>query len=168
MSKGMIWILSVALVAALFALVPWNKAGAAEKPKEGVELGTLTCTTRPKSKINKVIVSSISANCVFKTKRGEERYSAEIGLLGVDLSKKEAQKLYFTVVGLTEDIRMGTHTLAGHYIGLEATLGLGVGGGAQALVGGVNHAFSLAPSLETHKGLGATLGGTRMNLKPAK
>jgi hypothetical protein len=88
--------------------------------------------------------------------------------LDVDLSKKCAQKMNFIIFGLVDDIKIGSHSLQGDYNGVQATVGIGVRGGPNHLLGGWKHSFALAPSLETHKGIGVTLGGTRLNLEPAK
>ena len=147
----------------------------AEK-KGGVELGLLTCESLPKSQVKIFLRTSVRVKCTFTASRLQgrgqggksENYVGEFGLLGIDLSIKSAQKMRFVVFGLTSDIKIGSHSLQGDYNGVQATVGIGVGGGPNHLLGGWKQGFSLAPSLETHKGIGVTLGGTRLNLEPAK
>ncbi len=142
-------------------------AQAAEK-QGGIKLGVLTCISLPKTEVKIFLRTSVRVKCTFKSQIGEEKYEGEFGLLGIDLSKKTAQKMSFIVFGGTGDVKPGAHSLKGDYNGVQATVGLGVGGGPNHLLGGWKDSFSLAPSLETHKGIGVTLGGTRLNLVPAK
>ncbi len=147
----------------------------AEK-KEGIQLGLLACESLPKTEVKIFLRTSVRVKCTFTASRLQgggqagksENYVGEFGLLGIDLSKKTAQKMNFAVFGLTGDIKIGSHSLAGDYNGVQATVGIGVGGGPNHLLGGWKDSFTLAPSLETHKGTGITVGGTRLNLEPAK
>ena len=142
-------------------------AQAAEK-EGGIKLGVLTCISLPKTEVKIFLRTSVRVKCTFKSQIGEEKYEGEFGLLGIDLSKKTAQKMTFVVFGATGDVKPGAHSLRGDYNGVMATVGIGVGGGPNALLGGWKDSFTLAPSLETHKGIGVTIGGTRLNLEPAK
>jgi len=162
----------MAMIIATFLLVAMHSgmtslAQAAEK-QGGIKLGVLTCISLPKTEVKIFLRTSVKVKCTFKSQIGEEKYEGEFGLLGIDLSKKSAQKMSFVVFGATENIKPGAHSLRGDYNGVQATVGLGVGGGPNHLLGGWKDGFSLAPSLETHKGIGVTLGGTRLNLEPAK
>ncbi len=171
MPKGMNGILSVALVGAVLALLPWSQAEAAK----GIKLGVLECTSLPGTRVQIFLRTSVRVKCTFTASRLQgggqsgksEDYVGEFGLLGVDLSKKSAQKMNFAVFGLSGDIKIGSHALRGDYNGVQATVGIGVGGGPNHLLGGWKDSFSLAPSLETHKGIGVTVGGTRLHLAPA-
>ena len=142
-------------------------AEAAEK-KGGIKLGTMTCESLPKTQVKIFLRSSVRVKCTFKSQIGQENYVGEFGLLGIDLSKKSAQKMSFVVFGGTADIKPGAHSLRGDYNGVHASVGLGVGGGVNHMLGGWKDSFSLVPSIETHKGIGVTVGGTRLNLEPAK
>ncbi len=165
-------ILSVALAAAVFGLLPWNQAGAAE----GVKLGVMKCRSLPNTRVQIFLRTSVRVKCTFTASRLQgrgqsgksENYDGEFGLLGIDLSKKSAQNMNFVVFGLSGDIKIGSHSLRGDYNGVQATVGIGVGGGPNHLLGGWKDGFSLAPSIETHKGIGVTVGATRLNLRPAK
>ena len=107
----------------------------------------------------------MAVKCTFKTDKGQESYKGEIGLLGIDLSQKSEETLHFTVLGVTEDIEMGSHTLTGDYIGASVSVGIyNEGGGTTQFVGGANKSFSLVPSLDTYKGTGISVGVSRMKL----
>lgn len=155
------------LTASLAGSVGAYPAGAAEQA--GVNLGSLTCKTKPGTGVQLLLVSSVSVECTFKTAGGEEMYKGEIGFLGVDLSRKDEQTLLFTVVGLTGDVKMGAHSLQGDYLGASVAAGiLGKGAGTTALIGGVKKSLNLVPSVDTFKGAGISAGGTRMHLEPSK
>lgn len=142
-------------------------APAAEK--EGIQLGKLTCKTRPETRTKLFLRSSVVINCSFETKQGTEKYKGEIGFLGVDLSKKSEEVLYFTVVGLTSDYRVGSHSLAGGYVGAQLAAGIVKHGiGTSGFVGGLKKNFSLVPSIDVFKGAGITLGVSKMQLAADK
>ena len=172
MSKRMSRIFSVVLLAVVFGLLPWNQAGAAE----GVKLGVMKCRSLPNTRVQIFLRTSVRVKCTFTASRAQgggqsgksEDYVGEFGLLGIDLSHKTAQKMNFVIFGLTSDIKIGSHSLRGDYNGVQATVGIGVGGGPNHMLGGWKDSFSLVPSLETHRGIGVTVGGTRLHLEPAK
>ncbi|MBI3128028.1 MAG: DUF992 domain-containing protein [Candidatus Tectomicrobia bacterium] len=157
-------VMSVLLVSFLIGAAP---AGAAEQG--GVNVGSLTCKTKPGTSVQLFLVSSVAVECAFKTTGGEEMYKGELGFLGVDLSRKDEQTLNFTVLGVTRDIKMGAHSLQGDYLGTSVAAGMGGKGvGSTALVGGLRKSFNLVPSADTFKGAGISAGATRMNLQPLK
>ena len=58
--------------------------------------------------------------------------------------------------------------MAGTYAGLTANASIGVGGGANVLIGGTGRSFVLQPlSLEGQVGINVAGGVTTMTLKPA-
>ena len=64
----------------------------------------------------------------------------------------------------TKDLKPGA--LAGHYGGASASLTLGVGGGANVLVGGFDKSIALQPvSVEGQNGLNVAAGVGEMSLK---
>ena len=59
-------------------------------------------------------------------------------------------------------------TLAGNYVGGTASATVGVGVGANALVGGFNNSIALQPlSIEANRGLNVAAGVAEMTLTPA-
>ncbi|MFC1491464.1 DUF992 domain-containing protein [Nitrospinota bacterium] len=154
----------VLIVASLISAIQLPVAGAAEKTG-GVHLGSLVCKSQPGTRVQIFLRSSVAIKCTFKTAKGEERYKGEIGFLGIDLSKKSEETLNFTVVGLTTNINMGDHTLAGDYAGASVSAGVYKEGyGSTQFVGGIQKNFSLIPSLDTFKGTGISAGVSRMKL----
>ena len=166
----------ILLVTFLSALVMSGVQLHNAEAQEGVKLGILKCRSLPNTRVQIFLRTSVRVSCTFTASRIQgggssgktEKYKGEFGLLGIDLSKKEEQAMTFVIFGLAKNYKIGAHALAGDYRGVQATIGLGVGGGPNHLLGGLKDSFSLAPSLETHKGIGVTLGATRLSLEPAK
>lgn len=146
-------------------LVPWASPVSGAEGQPGVQLGRLVCQSQPGTRVQYFLRTSVAIKCTFSTMSEKEKYKGEIGLLGVDLSKKSEETLYFTVVGLTENVKMGSHSLSGDYVGASISAGvIKTGVGTTQFVGGLEKSFSLVPSLDTFKGAGITAGVSRMKL----
>lgn len=156
------------LVAAAAALALATATPAGAKTKLGSKVGTLICDTVPGSGRNLVIHSAKTIRCQFKGLNGETaNYTGEAGIvLGVDLDWDRNTIMTFAVLATT--YKDGAGQLAGTYGGVKAALTVGVGGGAQILVGGGNKSISLKPALEQSKGFGIAAGIGYMYLEPVK
>jgi hypothetical protein len=67
---------------------------------------------------------------------------------------------------LSPTINLGQGSLAGHYGGATASATVGVGAGANVLVGGLNASIALQPvSIEGQNGLNFAAGVAEMTLK---
>jgi Protein of unknown function (DUF992) len=149
-------ILSTALLLTAFVSAP-AMAG-------GVKVGVLNC--RIEGGAGFIIGSSKEVDCVFKRAGGgREHYTGSIGKLGVD-------------IGVTTDTALGwivfapgklkSGSLKGSYTGAsaEATVGLGVG--ANVLVGGFRQSVNLQPiSLQAQTGLNIAAGIASLHLSKA-
>jgi hypothetical protein len=136
----------------------------------GVQLGVITCTVIPGSRVNLLIRSTADVECVFNNQGTNEYYIGETGIaFGLDLSFKENEKMAFTVIAASEDVQPGAHALAGRYGGGQASAAVGVGVGAKVLIGGGDKNISLQPvALETSTGLGASAGLGFLYLEPKR
>jgi len=135
----------------------------------GAKIGTLDCKTVPGSGVNLLIHSTVDVTCVFKSTAGEtEHYKGETGIgLGVDLNVKRDERLGYVV--FASDFKKGSYKLAGKYVGAGGSATVGVGVGAQALIGGSNKSVSLHPLvLSASTGLGVTGGVTYLYLEANK
>lgn len=137
-------------VAALIAFAPTAQAAG------GVKIGTLTCHVDGGAGF--IIGSTKDADCVFKSANGHRRehYTGSIGKLGIDIGVTGETVLGW-VVFAPGSLKKGA--LRGHYTGVsaEATLGLGVG--ANVLVGGFKGGINLQPlSLQAQTGLNVAAG----------
>ena len=148
--------LSTALCAAAATAVLSNPVAAAG----GVEVGVLTCDVVPGSRVNLLIRSTADVNCSFEHNGEKETYKGETGIaLGLDLSFRENERMGFTVFAASDDVRPGSKSLAGRYVGGQVSAAAGLGLGAKALVGGGGKSIGLQPlAVETSTGIGVAGG----------
>jgi hypothetical protein len=128
---------------------------------EGVKMGTLTVKAVPGSGKNLIIRSSVDVEAVFTDTAGKkEYYIGEMGYkLGVDLSIKSHEQLEYAVFSPSTAYETGSYALQGKYFGQKATAQMGIGGGAQILLGGLDKSISLQPlALTGTKGYGVSAG----------
>jgi Protein of unknown function (DUF992) len=132
------------------------------EPSVGVRLGVLTC--RLDGGPGFVFVSSRAAQCEFRAANGEvDRYQGLINRFGVDLGYTDGAVLTWVVLSIGSNI---PGSLAGFYGGASANVALAVGGGANALIGGLAHSLVLQPvSFQTQTGVNVavTLTGLSLN-----
>ena len=123
--------------------------------QSGANVGTLTCNVA--GGIGFVFGSSKDLSCLFTRTNGTaERYSGSIKKFGIDVGfTKEAQMVW--LVFAPGSIAPGA--VAGSYAGATASGTVGVGAGANVLVGGSNKQVTLQPvSVEGSIGLNAAAG----------
>src|SRR5690349_12132240 len=122
----------------------------------GVNVGTLTCNVA--SGWGFVFGSSKDLHCTFRQNhRNAEHYSGSISKFGVDVGYTEGGVLVWGVFAPTSDTRPGS--LDGDYVGATASATVGVGLGANVLVGGFDKSFALQPlSVSGDRGLNVAAG----------
>lgn len=123
--------------------------------QSGANVGTLTCNVA--GGIGFVFGSSKDLSCLFTRTNGTaERYTGSIKKFGIDVGfTKEAQMVW--LVFAPGSIAPGA--LAGSYGGATASGTVGVGVGANVLVGGSSKQVTLQPvSVEGSVGLNAAAG----------
>jgi len=132
----------------------------------GVAAGTLTCQVS--SGWGLVFGSSRDLACTFTNAGGRvEHYRGSISKFGVDIGYKQAGVLVWTVLAPSAD--PGAGALAGHYGGATASATVGVGLGANALIGGSGDSIALQPlSIEGATGLNVAAGIAGINLQAAQ
>lgn len=150
-------ILSAILAVTAAALILPSQAEARAK------IGTLTCNLSPT--VGMIVGSSQRAACVF-TPNGpgkRERYRADIGRLGLDLGVVSGGRLVWAVFADYVGPRKGA--LRGSYVGAAGDASIGVGLGANVLVGGFNRSVALQPvSFKAQSGLNIAVGVARLTL----
>ncbi len=131
------------------------------------EVGVVTCKYIPGSKVNLLIHSSASFDCVFDHGGVKDTYDGEAGIgLGLDLQWTEQSTMVYSVLASTGSEVDWSVALNGTYTGGKASVALGVGVGAAALIGGGNDSVALVPlALEGGTGIGATAGIGYLSLK---
>lgn len=133
--------------------------------RSGANVGSLTCNVA--GGIGFVFGSSKELNCLFARTDGiAERYSGTIKKYGVDIGfTKEAQMVW--LVFAPGNIAPGS--LTGGYVGATASATVGVGVGANVLVGGGSGQVTLQPvSVEGSVGLNVAAGIGEVELKYVK
>ena len=158
MSNKIRLMMSAVALGAFALAAPAQAAG-----HSGVKVGTLTCNVA--SGWGFVFGSSKDLHCTYNGNgRHYERYTGSISKFGVDIGYTEGGVLVWGVFAPTSDMRKGA--LEGDYVGASAQANVGIGAGANALIGGFDKSITLQPlSLEGSKGLNVAAGIGSISLK---
>jgi hypothetical protein len=129
----------------------------------GVRVGTLTCNVA--SGWGFVFGSSKALRCTFAPAPGRaEYYAGTINKFGVDIGYTQGGVLVWAVFAPTANVAPGA--LNGNYVGATGSATVGVGAGANVLVGGSNRTISLQPvSVEGNTGLNVAAGIGSISLR---
>jgi len=151
------------LMGAAVAVAGLAAASAADAAPHGVKVGELTCNVA--SGWGFVFGSSKDLHCTFRgNNRHADHYIGTISKFGVDIGYTEGGVLVWGVVAPSSDVRAGT--LDGDYVGATASATVGVGVGANALVGGFDKSITLQPvSVSGNRGLNVAGGIGAISLK---
>lgn len=156
MNKWIITAGAVALAATLAAAAPASA-------KSGVKVGSLNCVIE--GGVGLILGSSKEMVCRYRSASGgrTERYAGRISRLGIDIGV--TTKAYMTwAVFAPGKINRGA--LAGTYGGASAEATIGVGLGANVLVGGFKKTIALQPlSVQGQEGLNIAAGIASLKLR---
>jgi hypothetical protein len=143
-------------------LVTGGLALGAPAQARDVSVGVMTCNMD--SGFGFVLGSSRDLHCTFVPAAGlPEHYAGTISKFGVDIGYVQNAVIVWTVVAPTVALQPGS--LTGTYGGATASLTVGVGVGANVLVGGSSDTISLQPvSVEGGTGLNVAGGFASMSL----
>lgn len=125
--------------------------------------GTLTCTGS--GSVGLILGSSQRLSCVFeRVKNGARtRYDGRITKIGLSLGVTGRNVMIWTVLA-SSDNPSGS-ALAGRYAGASANAALGVGVGANALIGGSRNSVVLQPlSVQAQTGVNIAAGVAGLTL----
>jgi hypothetical protein len=139
---------------------------AAPFPAEAaVKIGALRCDVS--GGLGLIITSSKEMRCFFSSAHGyREWYYGTIRKFGLDLGATSRGVLAWAVFAPTAGARRGA--LAGDYVGADASVAVGAGVGANALVGGFDRSFTLQPlSVEVQSGVALAAGVASLSLRTA-
>jgi len=128
------------------------------------QAGTLVCNLGPS--VGLIIGSRQRMTCVFTNSATghRENYVGRIGRLGLDVGIQAGGRMVWGVIARTNPL--GPRALVGDYVGASGEIGLGLGVGANALVGGSHRTVALQPlSLEGSVGVNLALGVARLALR---
>jgi Protein of unknown function (DUF992) len=153
-------LLMCAAVLGMFGL-----AAPAQARDGGVKVGTLSC--HQEGSWGLIVGSTRRVQCAFDNGYRVEHYAGSITKIGVDIGYLRSGTLVWSVIAPHVDMSRGA--LAGHYGGITAGASVGVGLGANALVGGLDRSFALQPvSVEGTTGLEVSAGVGGMTLWAAR
>ena len=152
------------MLGAAVAVAGLALSGGAQAAPHGVRVGDLTCNVA--SGWGFVFGSSKDLHCTFRGNNMREHYTGSISKFGVDIGYTEGGVLVWEVFAPTSDLRKGS--LEGDYVGASAQATVGVGVGANVLVGGFDKSVALQPlSVSGNKGLNVAGGIGSISLKAA-
>jgi hypothetical protein len=133
----------------------------------GTKVGVLTCKTS--ASIGLIVGSHQKIRCSFAPDSGgpPENYSGSINRLGLDLGVTTGGVMAWGVVAPTNGVPHGA--LAGEYGGASGSASVGVGVGANALVGGSHRSIALQPlSVSGSVGVNLALGVAGLTLRSVR
>jgi hypothetical protein len=156
---------TAALASLSLLLLSGMEADARKKNTEGVRVGVLSCEVAGGAGF--IIGSSKDLRCRFEGASGKtERYVGFIDKFGLDIGVTGPAAMSWAVFAPTSDVRRGA--LAGNYVGASAEATVGVGAGANLLIGGSDETISLQPlSVQGQTGVNAALAIAGLALRPA-
>ena len=150
-------------IAVLIAIALFTPSAHAEEHKMTVRAGYLTCHVA--SGWGFIFGSSREVKCAYtRDKNYTEYYTGSITKFGADIGYLSSAVMLWAVVAPTTNL--GEGALAGHYGGATASVALGVGAGANVLIGGFKKSIALQPvSIEGQNGLNVAAGIAELSLK---
>jgi hypothetical protein len=128
------------------------------------KVGLLTCKTS--ASLGLIVGSHQNLSCRFTSDSGDasETYTGTINRLGLDLGIKGGGVMVWAVLAPTKGLHRGA--LAGKYVGASGDVSVGLGAGANVLVGGSDRSVSLQPlSVSGNVGVNLALGVAGLTLQ---
>lgn len=148
------------LAAAVILSMPIAAPASAQAPQ--VRIGVLTCSVAGGTGF--VFGSSKQLDCTLDGEGRRERYYGVINKFGVDLGATTSSTISWAVLASTD--KVGPGALAGNYGGVSGEATVGVGAGANALLGGSNRSITLQPlSVSTQQGLNLAVAVAALELR---
>ncbi|MBO0765958.1 MAG: DUF992 domain-containing protein [Hyphomicrobiaceae bacterium] len=133
--------------------------------KTRVEVGVLTCTAAGSTGF--VVGSTRHIRCRFARQGRDEVYHGTISKFGLDLGVTQQAQITWAVLAPTSNLPR--RSLVGSYGGLSAEATVGVGVGANALIGGSDKSIVLQPlSVQAQQGLNIAAGVAALELRAGR
>ena len=149
------------LAAAIAALTAMPAAA-----QQRIEIGVLDCVVEGGAGF--VVGSTKDLRCTFTPagNRPAEPYFGVVRKFGLDIGVTGTTLIKWAVLAPADAYAPGA--LAGDYVGVSAEATVGVGLGANALVGGSSRSFALQPlSVQAQEGLNLAVGFSAFELRSA-
>lgn len=129
-----------------------------------IQIGLLSCEVNGGT--GRILGSRRELVCVFENAdmRPVENYVGEIIRIGIDLGSTQFSEIAWGVFALT-DTGAVPGVLEGTYSGISGSVSIGVGLGANVLLGGIDRSIALQPlSVEASRGFNLALGVAQLEL----
>lgn len=154
------------LIIAMSALAAtFSFSAVAQTPPNWVQAGMLSCRVDPS--IGFIIFGHQPMDCRYTPSNltiPPIGYDGAVNTVGIDVGVSAGSVLGWAVFAPTTGIPYGA--LAGEYVGVSGDLGIGLGAGANVLVGGSNRTIALQPlSLEGSIAVNVVVGLSSLNLR---
>lgn len=151
---------------AILALAVTLVVPAVAQAQSWTQVGGLACTVNPN--IGFIIFGHQPMECRFTPgapNAAPQAYQGAINTVGLDVGITAGSVLGWAVFAPTTGIPAGA--LAGEYVGATGDLGLGIGAGANVLIGGSARTLALQPlSLQGSVAVNVVLGVSSLKLRP--
>jgi hypothetical protein len=134
-----------------------------QRARRQIQIRRLLCFSTPR--VGLIVGSTQSLRCVFYARGSSRRYiyAGRIRRIGLDVGVTGAGTLSWAVFARSS--RIGPGSLRGCYVGASGNLALGLGFGANVLVGGSRLTVVLQPlSVERAVGINLAAGVTNLTL----
>jgi hypothetical protein len=131
-----------------------------------VRQGMLTCRTS--ASVGLIVGSTQRLACLFRSNSGwTQNYIGRMNRVGLDIGITAGGVLAWAVLGSSSAVQPGA--LTGRFVGASGDISLGVGAGANILIGGTAQSISLQPiSVEGIVGINLALGVAGLTLMPVR
>lgn len=151
------------LMAAMGLALCATNVGESAQAESGVAAGVLSCNVD--SGWGFIFGSSRKLKCTYDNAKGKlEHYEGDITKFGVDIGYTGAGVMVWAVAAPASDVSPGS--LAGDYAGVTGGASVGVGVGANVLLGGFKNSIALQPvSMQGMTGLNVAGGIAALSLK---
>jgi hypothetical protein len=156
---------AIRIAATVLAALIFAAPASAQTPKTWTQVGMLTCKLNPS--IGFIIAGHQTMECRYVPSDGgpPQAYEGALNTVGIDIGISAGGVLGWAVLAPTGGIPAGA--LAGEYVGASGDLGIGIGAGANVLIGGSARTFALQPiSLEGSIAVNVALGVSGLKLRP--
>jgi hypothetical protein len=141
---------------AVLAAIPGTQA------QSRVEVGVLTCMASGSTGF--IVGSTRDLRCRFNRQGRDEFYRGTINKFGLDIGATQQAQIAWAVLAPTS--RVPPRSLVGSYGGVSAEATVGVGVGANALIGGSDRSIVLQPlSVQAQQGLNIAAGVASLTLR---
>jgi Protein of unknown function (DUF992) len=138
---------------------------ASPQAQSRVEVGVLTCTAATSTGF--IVGSTRDLRCRFNREGKDEVYSGTINKFGIDIGVTQQAEIAWAVLAPTSNLP--PRSLIGGYGGVSAEATIGVGVGANALIGGSAKSIVLQPlSVQAQQGLNIAAGVASLELRSGR